>query len=220
MNLIKHYREIIRQLEPPREQCLRSEAASRVSCHSPDTHLAVDTSGSMWVKDMKPSRLAVALDAVERFNQSRAVAYPGSRLSLGLFEEKAHLVIPPRRAGEEFAAALRQRHTWRFKGYTNFVAALETAHRVLDPVAAQKRIVLLTDGGHNRGGSVSALLQLSRRIQAEGTLIEAVGIGAREDVDEELLLQIVSTLNGRKLYRWIGDSEKELIRHYTALARR
>jgi len=200
-----------RRLPPPRPRTGFGEGGA--------VCLLVDRSDSTQNLDMEPSRFGAALKAVEVFNQSRAAAHPDSWLSLCFFAEESLVAVPPRPVGEAFAQALRRLPPQCPAGLTNFSAALLSSLELLPPSRVSRQIVLLTDGGNNSGGTDDEVIDLSRQIRREGILIEAVGIGARDQVNEELLLQMVSTVGGRKLYRWIGETER-LIQHYGAIAKR
>jgi len=78
-----------------------------------------------------------------------------------------------------------------------------------------KRIVLLSDGGHNKGKSP---LPLASRIKRAGVVIDCIGIGAKDAVDEDLLRKIASqNPDGSIRYCFIGD-QQELIKKYENLA--
>lgn len=80
-----------------------------------------------------------------------------------------------------------------------------------------KRIIMLTDGGHNAGSSPA---KLASRLKNAGVVIDCIGIGGSpEDVDEALLREIASPnpADGSIRYCFIGDQQK-LIRKYESLA--
>jgi hypothetical protein len=79
-----------------------------------------------------------------------------------------------------------------------------------------RRIIMLTDGEHNGGGSP---VKVAERIKSKGVIIECVGIaGDRKDVDEQILKKIASRdENGTPRYCFIGDSET-LLRKYESMA--
>lgn len=186
-----------------------------------DRHcLLLDASPSMKERDYPPNRYQAGFGAVEAYNRTRAQWFPDTLLSLCLFDGRAREVIPNRRAGEEFAKSIQHLRTRRSGNGTNFYAALMRASGVLSGSSKGRRIVLLTDGQHCVGPKESAVVRLSENLRLQGIVIEAVGIGRRKEVNERLLLSIVSIKNGRRLYRWIGDSAEELVQHYQSMALR
>lgn len=79
-----------------------------------------------------------------------------------------------------------------------------------------KRIIMLTDGEHNTGGSP---LAIASRLKNAGVIIDCIGIGGSPaDVDEKLLKQIASkNRDGSIRYCFIGD-QQQLLRKYQSLA--
>jgi Mg-chelatase subunit ChlD len=76
------------------------------------------------------------------------------------------------------------------------------------------RVVLLTDGCGGNPRSIAA------EMKARGVVIDTVGVGAdaqRNDVDEALLKEIASTIQGQNRYRFLSGLD-ELVGHYTILA--
>ena len=80
-----------------------------------------------------------------------------------------------------------------------------------------KRIIMLTDGEYNEGGSP---LQVVSRLKKAGAIIDCIGIGGSpKDVDERLLKKIASrNTDGSVRYCFIGD-QQQLLRKYQTLAR-
>lgn len=81
---------------------------------------------------------------------------------------------------------------------------------------AVKRIIMLTDGEHNQGGSP---ITVASRLKNAGVIIDCIGIGGSpKDVDEKLLKKIAShNLDGSIRYCFIGD-QQQLLRKYENLA--
>ena len=79
-----------------------------------------------------------------------------------------------------------------------------------------KRIIMLTDGEYNQGGSP---IPVASRLKKAGVIIDCIGIGGSPgDVDEELLKEIAScNPDGSIRYCFIGD-QQELLRKYETLA--
>jgi len=79
-----------------------------------------------------------------------------------------------------------------------------------------RRIIMLSDGEHNCGGSPKSV---ASRLKNAGVTIDCIGIGGSpEDVDEELLKEIASrNPDGSVRYCFIGD-QAQLLRKYENLA--
>ena len=78
------------------------------------------------------------------------------------------------------------------------------------------RIIMLTDGDYNKGGSP---LKVAKRLKDAGVVIDCIGIGgSSEDVAEDKLKAIASrNPDGSVRYCFIGDRQ-DLIRKYESLA--
>jgi len=131
-------------------------------------------------------------------------------------------------------------------GCTDVTAGLEMAGRMLDgrppvnrlterllglvfggsgsaPASAaspnsQRRVILLTDGGHNCGDDPQ---KIAKSLKQAGTIIDCIGIGGSpNEVDEGLLKSLASPgPDGKPRYRFIGDPGR-LIQTYRHLAGR
>jgi hypothetical protein len=80
-----------------------------------------------------------------------------------------------------------------------------------------RRIILLTDGDYNRGGSP---LQVASRLKKAGVVIDCIGIGGSPEAVNESALKEIASRNpgdGSIRYCFIGD-QQELIRRYESLA--
>ena len=137
------------------------------------------------------------------------------------------------RGGTNFTAALelaQERFLGRKTGHTsNFISRMlaELLYEADTPVTRRtkqhqnngkdlKRIILLTDGEHNQGGSP---LNVASGLKNAGVVIDCIGIGGSpQDVDEKLLKQIASrNPDGSIRYCFIGD-QQQLLRKYETLA--
>ena len=75
-----------------------------------------------------------------------------------------------------------------------------------------RRIVLLTDG---HGGHP---IDTARDLKSKGVVIDVIGVGsAPSGVDEKLLRNVASVVEGEARYRFIKD-QQTLVAHYTQLA--
>lgn len=79
-----------------------------------------------------------------------------------------------------------------------------------------RRIIMLTDGEHNRGGNA---VKVANRLKDAGAIIECVGIaGSPAEVDEKMLKEIASIdEHGQPRYCFIGDTS-QLIQKYESMA--
>ena len=79
-----------------------------------------------------------------------------------------------------------------------------------------RRIILLTDGDYNKGGSP---MRAARRLKDKGVIIDCIGIGGSPDeVEVEKIEEVASrNPNGSLRYCFIGDQES-LIKKYESLA--
>lgn len=84
------------------------------------------------------------------------------------------------------------------------------------PLPGLKRIIMLTDGEYNEGGSP---IHVASRLKNAGVVLDCIGIGGSpNDVDEVILKKIASrNPDGSVRYCFIGDQE-ELIKKYETLA--
>lgn len=78
-----------------------------------------------------------------------------------------------------------------------------------------KRIILLSDGEHNQGGSP---VKVASRLKNAGVIIDCIGIASPTNIDEKLLKKIASrNPDGSVRYYFIGDQQK-LLKKYQSLA--
>ncbi|MCK5000749.1 MAG: VWA domain-containing protein [Anaerohalosphaera sp.] len=203
-----------------------------------------DLSPSMDEKDWKPNRLAGAIAANEKLLDIKLKHYPNDQMGVIGFAGSAKLLHSPAVISRN-AQSLRKAFNQRLNEYgTNFTAALELAEscffprtsaqsgnvisRMLSelfvepesktPVSAKsiKRIILLTDGEHNQGGSP---LPVATRLKDAGVIIDCIGIGGSPQAVDEALLKEIASRNpdGSVRYCFIGDQD-QLIRKYESLA--
>ena len=94
--------------------------------------------------------------------------------------------------------------------------AIREPEQQTEAISAARRIILLTDGGHNTGRPP---FSLAEQLKAKGVVIECIGIGGNPGrVDEKGLKRIASTKpDGSPRYCFIGDSAT-LIRKFEELA--
>jgi Mg-chelatase subunit ChlD len=181
--------------------------------------LIFDVSGSMEEADYPPSRLEAAKKAAGGFLKRLSGASPESAVSIISFSNHARLVCAPEPVGNGTRQVQRTIKALRTEGYTNTTSGLEMAGRLLRAAvgARRPRVVLLTDGHANKGGSPE---QAAERLKAQGVQIDIVGIGGGpEDVNEAQLRRMASIVNGERRY-WFIKSVGSLVRTFEALALR
>ncbi len=180
-----------------------------------DCVVLIDASPSMMEADWKPTRLRGAKDAAKAYGKRIARNDPESRIAIVAYAAFARKAIGLTAAHQcaKLCDAIDQIDTF---SATNITSALKKANRLLRKGRGNHQVILLTDGHHNFGVSPRRAAAKLRR----HAILECVGIGGREGVDEELLRAIASTRrDGTKRYRWIGDPE-DLIEHFENLAER
>ncbi|AQQ70915.1 von Willebrand factor type A domain protein [Limihaloglobus sulfuriphilus] len=207
------------------------------------TLTAIDFSPSMDFNDWKPTRLSGAITANTELIKKKLKLFPDDRVGIIGFGNVAKLMHAPVCLKSGHENLIRALETRVKSDGTNFVAALNLAEKCFadkmiqptgNPVSDMltglffemkpkkimdnnhKRIILLTDGQHNGGGSPATVAQ---RLKDIGVIIDCIGIGgAPKDVDENLLRMIASqNPDGSVRYCFIGDQD-QLISKYESLA--
>jgi uncharacterized protein YegL len=184
--------------------------------HGPrDCVLVIDASPSMDSEDWPPSRLSAAKNAAHAFVDRLSSEEPHARVAIVAYATKAAILLGLTRVTNKrrvFEAIDRI----RTRDFTNITAGLRKAARLLEGANRACQVVLLTDGCQNTGPQP---YKRAARLR-DRAIIECVGIGQRDEVDENLLREIASSYpDGRKRYRWIGDSQ-QLVQHFHNLAGR
>jgi len=207
----------------------------------------IDLSPSMDYEDWSPSRLAGAIKANLKLMEIKARQHPKDKMGLIGFWGKASILHSPVSPATHLKGLQKALENASGDGGTNFTAALELAEeclldrpgssssgflsRILTDIfcetnqsrytkadaGSMKRIILLTDGDHNQGGSP---ISTANRLKNAGVIIDCIGIGGSpDDVNEKLLKRIASqNPDDSARYWFIGDQEK-LIKTYETLAR-
>ena len=180
----------------------------------------LDSSGSMSSKDYKPSRILALKEAVKQFIQHRIAIDNKDEVGIVTFGSIAHVIFLPCALEYCRDQVLEKVGAIKTGFSTNIVDGLAKANEILLKASllshATERIVLLSDGGHNDGGDP---VRVADELKNRGIIIECIGIGAKGDrgLHEDMLKEIASTLNGKLLYRWIGDSG-ELQKHFIEIS--
>jgi len=200
------------------------------------TILVLDCSGSMTAEDYPPNRFSAARQAAIEYVRTRARRSAEDHVAVVGFHGSAGIAIPWCSLGSASREVESAILNLRIGGSTSIGAGLAEAGALWEgrrpgfiarwlgrtplptprvPRSALRRVILLSDGGHN---SRSDPRPIAVRMREQGVVIECVGIGARDDVDEVLLRELSSTVDGRKRYRFIGDGDaRELAEQYRAL---
>ncbi len=203
----------------------------------------LDLSFSMWINDWPPNRVDGAITANIELINRKLKSHPEDKVGVIGFGETAKILHPPvclKHGSESLKKALDKPEEL---GSTNFTAALNLAEKCLLGKSSQwtggffsrmltelfvetdhniecdnslKRVIMLTDGGHNHGNSP---ISVASRLKNAGIIIDCIGIGGTpKDVDEELLKRIASkNPDGSIRYCFIGNRE-QLISKYQTLA--
>ncbi|MDX1380684.1 MAG: VWA domain-containing protein, partial [Xanthomonadales bacterium] len=150
-----------------------------------DLLLAVDISGSMDTQDMAlgqrtVNRLSVVRQVAGDFIQRRR----GDRVGLILFGSRAYLMTPLTFDTESTAVQLAESEIGLAGRETAIGDAIGLAvKRLRDDAAAERVLILLTDGA-NTAGEVQPL-QAAEFAAREGLTIYTVGVGAEEMVVQD-----------------------------------
>lgn len=178
-----------------------------------DLLLAVDTSGSMAIRDMEIGGMMV-----DRFTAIRAIAgdfisrRAGDRVGLILFGSNAYLLVPLTLDLASVATQLEQSTIGLAGRETAIGDAIGLAvKRLRERPAEQRVLVLLTDGVNNAG--VLDPHQAIELAEAEGLRVYAIGVGAQSlrvdslfgsrvvnpsaDLDEPMLTELAQRTGGR-----------------------
>ena len=181
--------------------------------------LLLDVSGSMASSDYPPNRLEAMKEAAVKFIDAKRQISPEDMvgvITFGSYEEICSPLVVVREGYHELVSATRAIET---NGSTEIVDGLKEAGRALSTgwlpsSTANRRIIVLSDGGfYGQGNPVKVAASLKN----EGIVVECVGIGEREALDEDTLREMASVYDGKVLYRWIGDKEN-LERHFIEMS--
>ncbi|MFZ1693870.1 MAG: VWA domain-containing protein [Flavobacteriales bacterium] len=181
-----------------------------------DIVIAMDISGSMLAKDLKPDRLEAAKRTGSRFIDAR----PNDRIGLVVYEGEAFSQCPLTTDHATLKQLLAEARSGLIEGGTAVGMGLATAvNRLRESDAKSKVVVLLTDGVNNTG-SVQPI-DAAHITDAMGVRVYTIGVGTRgkalspvarypngqfkfEYVDveiDEATLQEIAKLTGGKYFR-------------------
>ncbi|MGH7292879.1 MAG: VWA domain-containing protein, partial [Myxococcota bacterium] len=150
------------------------DTPERLTGDGQDVVIAIDTSSSMDVTDVAPSRMRRALRTAERAVEEAQSA----RFGLVVFAGEAFIALPLTQDRDAVLTYLRalDSESISVRG-SELDRGLAAASRVFDPRSSRPRtVLLLTDGEHHGAGVDAALAELSRL----GARVVAVGYGTSE----------------------------------------
>lgn len=179
------------------------------------TILVNDISYSMeWMYDAGVTKLQASMRASCNMVLQKDRIDPADEIGLIVFCRWARLLLPLCDIATHKKRMLALLQTMEYGPGTDIAEGLKLAYETFDwqLPGVVRRVALLTDG---QGGHP---LPIAQSLKSWGVIIDVVGVGATPaKVDEPLLKQIASTVDGQLRYRFIGDQET-LLAHYTQLA--
>lgn len=209
--------------------------AFRSSSSFEDVCIVLDRSGSTAFRDIEPTRLEAAKEAVRVLLEVKAKKYPGDRVSIVAFSDRSKVLHPLAVVGQDFSSLASCLKKLDSGGYTNITSGLRDALKVLrkkppqanEPLfrklerfffeaqaesreAAEeswgKKVILLSDGAHNSGRGP---LPVANQLKKCGVVIAVIGLGSdpnTAEFDEALLKKIASIgPDGKPLYCFINE---------------
>ena len=179
-----------------------------------DIVLAMDVSGSMLARDLKPDRLSAAKEVASEFVEGR----PGDRMGLVIFSGESFTQVPLTTDHGVMLNMLAEMKNGLIDDGTAIGDGLATAiSRLKDSDAISKVIILLTDGMNN-SGSVDPYTA-AEMAKLFGIRVYTIGVGSygtapypvqtpfgtqmqqiKVEIDEKLLQKIANSTDG-KYYR-------------------
>lgn len=179
--------------------------------------LLLDISISMSSGDYPPTRLDGAKQASISFIKRVTEYNPKSAIAVISFSSRASIVSTPLPVTTGVTILKEAVNSLKTEGCTNISAGLNLAKRVIQKCenAVNPRILMLTDGGSNKGGSP---IPVAQYLKSQGVQLDIIGIGATPlDVNESDLKQMASVVNGEIRY-WFIKSVGQLIKKFENLA--
>ena len=179
-----------------------------------DIVLAMDVSGSMLARDLKPDRLTAAKNVASDFVEGR----PGDRMGLVIFSGETFTQVPLTTDHGVMLNMLAEMKNGLIEDGTAIGDGLATAiSRLKDSEAISKVVILLTDGMNN-AGSVDPYTA-AEMAKLFGIRVYTIGVGSygtapypvqtpfgtqlqqmKVEIDERLLTNIANSTGG-KYYR-------------------
>ena len=184
-----------------------------------DTIYVQDVSGSMSIKDCRPSRLGAGKKAVESHARKRASLSPQDRVGLVAFTTSATVILPLTDISDT-RSIIKGLGKLRAKGGTDMSCGLKAADGMFAAdvmpsaqLSRLRRVLLLTDG---HGGSP---LRIATRLKSRGVLVEVIGFGGDpSEVNEKVLRRVATTDSDGFVHYWFFQDTESLVAHYEDLA--
>jgi Ca-activated chloride channel homolog len=197
-----------------------SSAGQDVRIEGIDIMIALDVSGSMLARDLKPDRMEASKDVAQSFIKGR----PNDRIGLVIFSGETFTQVPLTTDHAILQNMFEGIRSGMIEDGTAIGDGLATAvSRLRDSQAISKVIILLTDGANN-AGSIDPLTA-AEIARVFGIRVYTIGVGSyglapfpvqtpfgiqirdiRADIDEPLLMQIADMTDGK--YFRATDNEK------------
>ena len=189
-----------------------------------DIVMAMDVSGSMLARDLKPDRLTAAKNVASDFVEGR----PGDRMGLVIFSGESFTQVPLTTDHGVMLNMLAEMKNGLIEDGTAIGDGLATAiSRLKDSEAISKVVILLTDGMNN-AGSVDPYTA-AEMAKLFGIRVYTIGVGSygtapypvqtpfgtqiqqiKVEIDEKLLTQIANSTGG-KYFRAISNQKLDEI---------
>jgi len=181
--------------------------------------LAIDVSGSMALSDYRPTRLAAAKQACQRFMDEELTQQPDAAVGVTSFSDRGHVVCHLAAAGDYEADIRKAIDGLRIGGSTNTADGLLQAADGMVGVGRRGRfrIILLTDGMSNDGVAARGIAEgLKRR----GIQLDIIGIGGSPAAVNEIeLREMASVVDGELRYWFIHDVDSLVHRFQSMVVR-
>lgn len=179
------------------------------------TKFLLDVSGSMDSSfNARQTKLQAAQEAATTMVVNKARLDDQDEIGLVSFDHHARVVLPLCPIASHKRQIIEAIQSLHIQGGTDINVGLEVARDAFewDRKGVVRRIILLTDG---KGGDP---METADDLKKRGVVMDIVGVGRTpRAVDEVLLRQIASVIEGEVRYRFISDRGK-LLTHYTDLA--
>ena len=179
------------------------------------TIFVTDKSGSMSSPyDGKTTKLEAAIRAEVTMVVNKAQIDPDDEVGIVSFDHEAQILLHLCPICSHRRQVIQTMQSITIQGGTDIDKGLKAARDAFNWSCTDvvRRIVLLTDG---QGGHP---LQTAQGLKSRGVVIDVIGIGATPSgVNEKLLRQVASVIEGEVRYRFITDVAS-LLEHYTLLA--
>ncbi len=186
------------------------------------TIFMIDRSGSMGETLQRgKTRLHGAIKAAMLYANGVCERDPNHLLGLIAFDSSADTLLRPQPVAGAMRSIEQSLLSLAPTQMTDFDATLRAAERMAAPYTGVKfELVMVTDGWHNGHGDPA---QTAEHLKSTGHGIAAIGVGASpNDVQQDLLERVVSSINGSPAYEFCGDlcslltSSAELARRVSA----